>query len=174
MRENFNLGLTPQFTASGELAPEQIPLIEDGHLKNLLVSSRSAKEYGVASNGAELWEGPRSLQMAGGNLASGEVLKKLGTGVYLSHLHYLNWSDRLNARITGMTRYACFWVENGQIVAPISDMRFDESLYRMMGSELIDISQETQLIPAIDTYVKRGLGGRELPGLLLADFRLTL
>ena len=31
------------------------------------------------------------------------------------NLHYLNWSDNIGGRITGMTRYACFWVENGEI-----------------------------------------------------------
>ena len=28
-----------------------------------------------------------------------------------------------------MTRYACFWVEGGEVVGPIKDMRWDESLY---------------------------------------------
>ncbi len=40
--------------------------------------------------------------------------------------------------ITGMTRYACFWVEKGEIVAPIENLRFDDYLYRFLGEGLID------------------------------------
>ena len=42
----------------------------------------------------------------------------------------------MNCRLTGMTRFATFWVEHGQIVAPVEAMRFDDSLYRLLGSEL--------------------------------------
>lgn len=35
-----------------------------------------------------------------------------------------------------MTRFATFWVEQGRIVAPVDAMRFDDSLYRLLGSEL--------------------------------------
>ena len=53
-------------------------------------------------------------------------MKKIDTGLYLGNLHYLNWSDNIGGRITGMTRYACFWVEDGEIVAPIENMRFEK------------------------------------------------
>ncbi|MBC7372011.1 MAG: Zn-dependent protease, partial [Bdellovibrionaceae bacterium] len=127
--ENFKLGLTPRFNSLGELAAEHLPIITEGVLQQLLVNSRSAKEYGVPGNFASsLWESPRALDIAPGTLSKSEILKQLGTGLYLSNLHYLNWSDLQNARVTGMTRYACMWVENGEIVAPIEDMRFDVSM----------------------------------------------
>ena len=45
-----------------------------------------------------------------------------------------------------MTRFACFWVEEGQIVAPINVMRFDETLYRVLGENLIDLTCEREMI----------------------------
>lgn len=42
-----------------------------------------------------------------------------------TQLWYLNFSDRPGGRITGMTRFASFWVEDGRIVAPLNVMRFD-------------------------------------------------
>ena len=178
LKENFNLGFTPQFNSLGELPPLELPIIEQGQLKNLLVSSRSAKEYGVTSNAADPggWFGEylRSAEVMAGELAEPDVLKSLGAGIYIGNLHYLNWSDVQSARITGMTRYACFWVENGEIVAPIGDLRFDESLYRIFGSELEALTQETQIDPAIDTYACRALGGRKIPGALIGAFRFTL
>jgi predicted Zn-dependent protease len=178
LSENFGLGLTPPFNSLGETAPERLPVIENGRLQNLLVSSRSAREYGVAANAAEPegWaaEGLRSPDVAPGNLAKADVLAALGTGLYLGNLHYLNWSDPRSARVTGMTRYACFWVENGEIVAPIRDLRFDDSLYRIFGSELAALTREAEVRMNTDTYRRRALGGSRVPGALLADFRFTL
>ncbi len=178
LRENFALGLAPQFNALGEMAPADLPLIERGELRNLLVGARSAREYGVPSNGAEedpfVGEAPRSPEIAGGELDEAQALEQLDTGVYLGNLHYLNWSDRHSARVTGMTRYACFWVERGEIAAPMRDLRFDESLYRALGGNLEALTRETHVMPETGTYFCRSLGGMKVPGLLIDDFRFTL
>jgi predicted Zn-dependent protease len=172
--ENFQLGLTPRFNSIGELAPETMPLIGKGELQQLLISSRSAKEYQVASNFADAYEAPRALEIATGALDRKDILQELGTGLYLSNLHYINWSDLQNARITGMTRYACLWVENGQIVAPIEDMRFDVSFFEILAEGLLAVTDFSELDPAVDTYFRRALGGKKLPGMLVKDFNFTL
>jgi predicted Zn-dependent protease len=172
--ENFNLGLTPGFNNLGEVAPERLEIVTTGALDNLLISSRTAQEYGVKSNGAESGEGLRSLEMATGELDEADIPSALNTGIYVSNLHYLNWSDLLNARITGMTRYACFWVENGEIVSPITDLRFDESLYRVFGTELEAVTRTAEIMMKTDTYLQRSLGGSKAPGMLVRDFRFTL
>ncbi len=178
LKENFKIGLSPQFNSLGEMAPEEVSLIENGILKNMLVSSRAEKEYGVPSNGADGggWgnESLRSPEIAAGTLAEKDALKALGTGLYLSNLHYLNWSDISSARLTGMTRYACFWVENGEIVGPIKDMRFDDSLYQILGKELEALTQEQHIDPAISTYFQREIGGKKIPGALVSQFSFTL
>lgn len=177
LRENFALGLAPRFNSLGEISPETIPLIESGRLVELLVSLRSAQEYGVAANAAEPvgWrsESPRSPELAPGEIPNGAILAELDTGLYLGNLHYLNWSDLSSARVTGMTRFACFWVERGEIVAPIRDLRFDDSFYRIFGSELVGLTQELETRLDIDTYHQRAVGGCCIPGILLSDFRLT-
>jgi predicted Zn-dependent protease len=94
--------------------------------------------------------------------------------LYLSNLHYLNWSDNDSGRITGMTRFACVWVEDGRIVAPIKDMRFDESIYHLLGDKLLDLTSQRSLIPNTGSYFKRDLGGSLLPGILAEDFTFTL
>lgn len=178
LSENFNLGLAPRFNSNGEVAPPVIPLIQEGRHKNWLISSKTAQEYAVTANAAEttgwFYEAIRCAEISPGTLPQKQALEKLGTGVYLGNLHYINWSDVPNARITGMTRYACFWVENGEIIAPIKDMRFDESLFRIFGSELIDLTLEQGLEPNVDTYLRRELGGKKVPGALIKDFRFTL
>lgn len=173
IRENFELGLCPQFNSLGELAPTHLPLIERGQSQNLLVSSRSAKEYGVASNGASP-ESLRSTEVLPGKLNETDHLKELGTGLYLGNLHYLNWSDVSNGRITGMTRYACFWVEKGEVVGPIQDLRFDDSLFSLLGTHLEAVTDRQEIEPEIGTYIQRSLGGKKLPGLLVSEMSFTL
>ena len=168
------MGLTPRFNDLGELAPEKMEIIEQGQLQQLLVSSRSAKEYHVPANQASASEAPRALEISTGTLSKQDLLKELGTGLYLSNLHYINWSDLQNARITGMTRYACLWVENGEIISPIEDMRFDVSFYDILGENLLAVTDFQEVDPSVDTYMQRSLGGKKLPGMLMKDFNFTL
>jgi len=174
LKENFSHGAVPRFNDLGEMAPMELPIIQGGELVNTLVCSRSAKEYGKGANGANESESLRSPEVAPGTLAAADILKALGTGLYLSNLHYLNWSDRPAGRITGMTRYACFWVEDGEIVAPIENLRFDESLYRCFGDQLVDLTDFQEFIPEVMTYEHRHLGGAWLPGTLVEGFTFTL
>ncbi len=172
--QDFSLGTEPRFNDMGEVAPERIVLIENGELKNTLVSSRTAKEYGIESNGAGEDEGVHSFVMDAGTLDEKEALTALGTGIYISNFHYLNWSDVQNARITGMTRFSCMWVENGKIVAPIKDMRWDDSLYNLLGKNLEAITQQQHLFSETSTYDRREIGSCLLPGILVSELNCTL
>jgi predicted Zn-dependent protease len=174
MEENFERGLVPIFNEMGELSPIKIPMIEKGQGKELLVSSRSAVEYQVKSNGAGSGESFRSLKVQSGALDEKDALKELGTGLYLSNLHYLNYSDMPGGRITGMTRYACFWVEKGEIQGPIQDLRFDESLYKALGEKLVALTNKTEIFPSTSTYYARNVGAQEVPGALIDGFTFTL
>ncbi|MEQ1724131.1 MAG: metallopeptidase TldD-related protein, partial [Pseudobdellovibrio sp.] len=78
------------------------------------------------------------------------------------------------ARITGMTRFACFWVENGEIIGPIQDLRFDDTLYNLFGSELINLTDHASTFVNTSTYQKRSLGGMKVPGVLLNKMNFTL
>jgi predicted Zn-dependent protease len=174
LKENFQLGLVPRFNELGEIAAPELPVIEKGHLVNTLINSRTAKEYQKIANAANGSESLRAPEVTPGNLVFEQILPSLDTGLYVSNLHYLNWSDRPTGRITGMTRYACFWVENGEIIAPIENLRFDESLYRFWGENLIDLTTFQEFIPEVGTYESRQLGGSLVPGMLVEDFTYTL
>ena len=174
LAEDFSLGLHPRFNSDGKLAPYRLPVIEEGQLRNLLVHDRSAVEYGIPSNGASAAERLRSPRMAQGSLHDDDILGALGNGLYISNLHYLNWSDRQGGRITGMTRFACFWVENGALAAPIEDLRFDESLYHIFGQGLEAVGANPTIRLETQTYHERQLGGMEVSGCLVDGFHFTL
>jgi len=167
-------GIAPRFQSDGFVKPGSVPLVKNGSISGTLVSPRTAREYGVPANGANGSESPDALAMTGGTLDANDVLAALGTGVYISDLHYLNYSDRQACRMTGMTRFACFWVERGQIVAPIGVMRFDDSLLRMFGEGLEALTQSCELVPDSSTYQERTLRSVTAPGAIVRGFQFTL
>lgn len=172
MVEHNAQGIGPNFTMQGFVKPDKVILIDSGELRDSLVSSRSAQEFEAPVNTES--EYPCALEMWGGNLAEDEVLSALDNGLYVNNVWYTNFSDRNDCRITGMTRYACFLVENGRVKAPIDPMRFDESAYNLFGDKLMGLTAEREFIFDTDTYERRSTASLHLPGVLADDFTLTL
>jgi predicted Zn-dependent protease len=172
LTEDHAAGLTPAFTTSGFIKPEQVVLIKDGGYKECLANARSAKEYTTDVNAS--YESPQSMHLEGGSIPMSDLLQALDTGIYVSNLWYSNYSDRTHCRITGMTRFATLWVENGKAVAPLNVMRFDESIYHLLGDKLVDLSKEREGIFDASTYSGRSDSIAMLPGALVNDFTLTL
>ena len=172
--ENTNDGVAANFQDAGFIKPDRVTLIDKGTFRDCLVSPRSAKEYGVPTNGAGDGEMPESIEVAAGDIPADDVVRQLDTGVYMNNLWYLNYSDRSACRITGMTRFATLWVENGRIAAPLNVMRFDETLYRMLGENLLGLTAERDLILDSGTYGGRSTSSSRMPGALVKDFTFTL
>lgn len=179
LNEAFSSLSTAPFNSRGEVS-EDVAIIQNGILSNTLVNAKTALEYKISSNFAEepnswgMGEYMRSPHMEAGDIDNEERLEKLGTGIFISNIHYLNWSDTLGGRITGLTRYACYWVEDGKLVAPIKTMRFDDSFYNFFGSNLVGVGKEVLARPVIETYDGRNPGETTCPGILVKDFELTL
>jgi predicted Zn-dependent protease len=76
--------------------------------------------------------------------------------------------------MTGLTRFATFWVEDGRIQAPVSTMRFDDSLYSLFGEQLEALTVEREMILSTSTYSERRTSSSHLPGALIKGITLTL
>ncbi len=174
LRENTAAGTAPAFQRDGFTRPAEVSMIDAGSLNEPLVAPRTAKEYGLVSNGANGSESPESIELAGGRLALADALSALDTGLYINNLWYLNFSDRPACRLTGMTRFATFWVEHGKIVAPVNVMRFDDTIYRMLGENLIDLTREQDWMLDASTYGSRSTQSAKLPGALISGMKFTL
>ena len=172
--ENTKGGLAPNFDDCGFIKPDELVLIDEGKAKGALVAARAAKEFDLASTGATSSEMPEALWLTSGTLPSGEVLKRLGTGFYVNNLWYVNFSDRQSGRLTGMTRFASFWVEDGKIAAPLNVMRFDDSIFNILGDHLEAFTDEAELMFSADTYEQRSTTCFKLPGALVSSINFTL
>ena len=177
LEEAFARSTTPAFSPEGFTRPDAVVLVDDGRLPatgGTLNSPRSAVEYAVPATGAHGGESPEALDLHGGSIPDADLLRVLGTGLYISNLWYLNYSDRAACRMTGMTRYACFWVEDGELVAPLNVMRFDDDVLRLFGPGLVGLTATPEFIPNSYSYRARGLGSDTTPAAVVEGLTLTL
>jgi predicted Zn-dependent protease len=167
-------GVAPNFQSAGFIRPDHVPLVVEGRYADTLVSPRSAQEYGVATNGAGDGEYPESLSLATGTVPTAAVSEALGTGLFVGNLWYTNFSDRAACRTTGMTRFATFWIDEGEIVAPVNVLRFDDTAYHLLGDKLEGLTDEAEVLLDAGSYVERSTDSNRLPGALVSEMRFVL
>ena len=172
--ENIKDGLSANFNSDGFIKPEVISMIEKGEFRESLTSPRSSLEYSVVHNAASPSEYPSSIDMRAGSISDDKILETIDNGIYISNLWYLNFSDRNNGRMTGLTRFGCFLVENGKLTAPINTMRFDDSVYSILGDNLIGLTSSRELLIDSGTYEERSTSSARLPGAIVNNFKMTL
>ena len=172
--EDLTNGISPKFHSDGFVKPALTELIVDGEYKTSLISPRSALEYSVNHNAAEYYESPVSINLKEGSIQSDKILDNLRDGIYISNLWYLNFSDMNKGRITGLTRFGCFKVTNGEYQGPINTMRFDETVYNIFGDKLVGLTNNKQLLIDSSTYEERSTHSSTIPGAIVEDFKMTL
>ena len=172
--ENIKDGISANFNADGFIKPDKINMISDGKFSESLTSPRSSLEYSVPHNASSTAEYPYSIDMSAGSVPDDSILSTINNGLYISNLWYLNFSDRNNGRMTGLTRFGCFIIENGKLTAPINTMRFDDSVYSMLGENLIGFTSKRELLIDSGTYEERSTSSARLPGALVNNFKMTL
>ncbi len=167
-------GVAPNFQSAGFVRPDRVPLVVEGAYADTLVSPRSAEEYGVATNGAGDAEQPESLSITPGAIPADRVGEALGSGLYVGNLWYLNFSDQAACRTTGMTRFATFWMDDGEIVAPVNVLRFDDTALRLLGDRLEGLTDTAEVLLDTSTYEQRSTASQRLPGALVSGMRFVL
>lgn len=167
-------GVAPNFQSAGFLRPDEVVLVDEGKLADTLVSPRSSQEYGIPTNGAADGEYPQSMAIAPGTVPTATVGEELDTGLFVGNLWYTNFSDRAACRTTGMTRFATFWMEDGEIVAPVTALRFDDTAFHLLGDRLAGLTDEAEVLLDASTYFERSTMSQRLPGALIDEMRFVL
>lgn len=132
------------------VAKQRVDIIKDGVASAVLHSSYTAFREGRQSTGHA---SGMNLVMAPGNATLEEMIASTKRGVLVTRFHYTNLAHRMSATITGMTRDGTFLIEDGKIVGPVKNLRFQQSLVealsdvRMIGRELV--MEDGALAPAL-------------------------
>lgn len=78
--------------------------------------------------GAEAVAHPRGFHLRGGETPIEEMIRATKRGLLVTRLWYANMLDPRSLLLTGLTRDGNFFIENGKVVAPARNMRFNASL----------------------------------------------
>ena len=159
-----------------------LTLIAGGVAKAVVHDRRSAalagpttRSTGHATRPAGSPDGPAptNLVLAGGDAVDvAELLAPIERGIYVTRLWYLNTVREKETLLTGMTRDGTFLVEDGAITRPLRDVRFTDSVLRLLA-ETEALTAGRQLVSEGDFYGRRFAHGVLCPALRAGGFRAT-
>ncbi|MGA9839379.1 MAG: TldD/PmbA family protein [Thermoplasmata archaeon] len=110
---------------------------------------------------------PTHLILSGGDAREEELVRATRRGLLVTRFHYVRIVDPGLGVITGMTRDGTYRIEDGEIVGPVRNLRFTESvLTALRGTELLGRARRTY-------SDERGGSSVSCPDLLAKSFRFT-
>ena len=154
------------------VAKQRVDLIRDGVANAVVHDAATAARVGTSSTGHALpapntWGPmPMNLFMRPGDASREELLSGMERGIWVTRFHYVNPVHPKKAILTGMTKDGTFLVEHGQVVRPVINFRFTQSIPEAFSS-MEAVTAETKLVPG--EYV----GGYRVPAVRLGRFNFT-
>lgn len=110
------------------LPQRPVTWIEKGTIRALAYSRYWAQKQGKQATGQ-----PGGWILDGGKATREELVKGVARGVLITRFWYLRWIDQQTILATGLTRDGVFLIENGAIVRPVNNFRFNESPVQMLA-----------------------------------------
>ncbi len=115
---------TPMLPFDGEGRTLQAqPWITAGKLDALATS-----RFWAAKTKRQPLGGHGGFELAAGTTPRARLLEGVKRGVLISRVWYTNWVDGQTLLLTGLTRDGTYLIEDGQVVAPVNNFRFNQSV----------------------------------------------
>lgn len=148
---------------------EQVLLVENGVVKNVVYDTYTANRYEKASTGHSSGSniyGPLALNLVlvPGNATKEEIIKSTKKGILVTRFHYSNVQHYKKLNMTGMTKDGTFLIEDGEVKAPIKNLRFTQSIIEAL-SNVEMVGKDLKLVDAIGTHLA--------PALKIKSFNFT-
>ena len=154
---------------------QRVTLIDRGKAAGVVYDSIYGKRFGQPSTGHAMspddTDGPTPLHLAiaPGRTSVSTMIRSCKRGLLIPRFHYVN--GLLNPRealMTGLLREGVFLIERGKRIAPVTTMRFTQSLLEAFR-HVLGVSRERRLVADPST----GIGSTLTPTLHLAKFKFT-
>jgi len=125
--EKFQLVSDPVGLGSSPWQGDGMPLGREVWFRDGALEQLSYDRYWADRQGARPTGGPGSLRMGGGDATLDDLVHGLDRGLLVTRLWYIRSIDPRTILYTGLTRDGVFWVENGEIVRPVNNFRWNDS-----------------------------------------------
>jgi PmbA protein len=159
-----------------------LPLIQDGIAHRVVHDTRSAARAGkgarstghaTAPGGGGFGPHPMNLVLIGGGAADElELAAPIERGLYVTRFWYVNAVHEKQTLLTGMTRDGTFLIEDGRITRPVRDVRFTDSVLRILEATEA-LTSKQRLVSEAEFYGRRFATGVVVPALRAGGFRIT-
>ena len=150
---------------------QRVDLIRQGIASAVVYDTTTAAKDGKESTGHSLPAGstfgpvPLNLHLAPGAATKEDLLGSVRRGILVTRFWYTRTVHPLSVTVTGMTRDGTFLIENGQVVAPIRNLRFTQSYIEALNNVDL-IGRETTLQKEFFAYSR-------VPALKIAKWNFT-
>ncbi len=168
------LAVGPAFDADGT-PKRRLVLVQNGVSESLAQDRRSGAKAGAESTGHAIHGGdlygpvPVNLHFDPGERSQQELIASVERGLFVNAFNYCRILDPRTQVITGLTRNGTFLIEKGEIVGPVSNLRFTQSIVRSLAPGMVlDVGSDARLA---DCEIGPGLASA--PSLHLAEWQFT-
>lgn len=149
---------------------EKLSLVENGILKEIAYDTITALKEGKKTTGHSIGykgEGgiPLNLVVSPGNSSLEDMIKSTKKGLLVSRFHYMNIVNPREGVLTALTRDGLFLIEDGEIKAPVHNLRFTDSIARIFNN-VEEITSTREKAPGF-------VGPSYVPGMKIKDFQFT-
>lgn len=150
-----NVVLRQSTIGPNNLPAKPVTWVEKGVLKSW------ANGAGASTN--------QSLVMDGSNLSIDDMIKQTKRGLLVTFFWYIRGVDNATLLNTGMTRDGLFLIENGEIVGPVQNFRWNMS--PIVGYNNLDLIGKPVPMHTGESY--DGGGTALVPPVRINDFYMT-
>ena len=134
------VGLPVGFDVEG-VSKQRVPLIDAGRVGSCVTDLKTAALLGTPSTGHAHIAREEVPATAAANLlfhpgtsTESELIAGVRRGVYIQRFWYTRLVDPTATTITGVTRDACFEIRDGELAAPLTGMRFTQSVLDLLAT----------------------------------------
>ncbi len=146
----------------------KLPIIQNGVFKNFFVDNYYGRKLKMEKNGAE----GEALVMDTGDKELREMIGSVKNGLYISSLHYMNFINRKETSITGLTRDGTFLIEDGKITKVVNNLRFTENISDIIKG-ITEIENKSYTIPYSSNYGEFGINSARMPHVKVNGFKIS-
>ena len=147
----------------GRVGPAVTDLLSGGRL------GRPSSGHGFPPEApwGEVGPFPAHMMLTAGSSSEEELIRETRSGLLVTRFHYVRTVDPGTGTITGMTRDGTYRIERGEVVGPVRNLRFTESVVSVLKN-VSALGRERRIHSG-----ERGTISQTVPAIAARDFRFT-
>jgi predicted Zn-dependent protease len=159
--------LPGESVAAGGIPAAVVSFVRNGVLETLAYG-----RYWAQEKKRQPTPGPVNwiLEASGGTASLEDMIRGMERGLLVARFWYIRMVDPRTALLTGLTRDGLWWIERGRIAYPVRNLRFNQSVVRMLAPGNVEMIGASERVSASEW---QGTEAMLAPPLKLRAFTFT-